>query len=272
MVREVEDVTLAMAERRQLQHHGREPMVQLAAEAAGAHRGCQVDAGGRDDPHVHWLVASAAKPAYLSRLDRRQQLDLQRVGKLPDLVEEQRAVMGRFDQSLLGGPGVGEGSRARTEELRLQEGVGDRGAVDIDERFRRRVPLRCSSRRRTLSPSPFPRGGGSGGGGDPSRRSAARRRTCPRSASSAALWPMSSASGRRAVISPRPLPHRRGAAQNRRRAARSGGFGRLKASNFARFRESSLAPRMRQSPDDMNGSPHWGEATARDRCVARTQT
>ena len=134
VVREVEDVTLAMAERRQLQHHGREPMVQLAAEAAGPHRGCQVDAGGRDDPHVHRLVAGTAEPAYRPRFDRGQQLDLQGVGKLADLVEEQRAVMGRFDQSLLGGPGVGERSALETEELRLQEGVGNRCAVDIDER------------------------------------------------------------------------------------------------------------------------------------------
>ena len=154
VVREVEDVTLAMAERRQLQRHGREPMVQLAAEAASAHRGCQVDAGGRDDPHVHWLVASAAEPAYLSRFDRGQQLDLQRVGKLPDLVEEQRAVMGRFDQSLLGGPGVGERSALETEELRLQEGVGDRGAVDIDEGPAPRRPLRWS--RPATNPFPVP--------------------------------------------------------------------------------------------------------------------
>ena len=239
-------------------------MVQLAAEAAGAHRGCQVDAGGRDDPHVHWLVASAAKPAYLSRLDRRQQLDLQRVGKLPDLVEEQRAVMGRFDQSLLGGPGVGERSALETEELRLQEGVGDRGAVDIDERAGAASSAPVEDRPAT-NPFPVPVSPRSriGGGGAPSSAIRARRRICPRSASSAALWPMSSASGRRAVISPRPLPHRRGAAQNRRRAARSGGFGRLKASNFARFRESSLAPRMRQSPDDMNGSPLGGGHGAR---------
>ena len=233
-------------------------MVQLAAEAAGAHRGCQVDAGGRDDPHVHRLVAGAAEPAYRPRFDRGQQLDLQGVGKLPDLVEEQRAVMGRFDQSLLGGPGVGERSALEAEELRLQERVGNRGAVDVDEGAgaASSAPVEQTGHqplsrprfteeqdRRWLRPSSAIR---------------ASRRICPRSASSAALWPMSSASGRRAVISPRPLPHRRGAAQNRRRAARSGGFGRLKAGNCARFRESSLAPRMRQSPDDMNGSPLGG--------------
>ena len=86
--------------------------VQLPAEPPRAHRGCQIRAGRGDDRYVYRLVASAAEPAHLTRLDRGQELHLQGVGQLSDLVEEQRPVMRRLDQPLLGCPRVGERSRS----------------------------------------------------------------------------------------------------------------------------------------------------------------
>src|SRR3989442_655148 len=134
VLRELDDVAFARAQRRQHEHDGREPMVELAAESAGAHRGGQIKAGSCDDPHVDRLAACAPESAYLARLDGRQQLDLQGVGKLADLVEEECALMRGLNQPLLGNPGVGEGPTLEPEQLRLEQCLGNGGTVDVDER------------------------------------------------------------------------------------------------------------------------------------------
>src|SRR5207245_5396860 len=104
-------------------------------------------------------AACAPESAHLARLDGRQQLHLQGVGKLADLVEEERALMRGLDQPSLGNPRVGEGSTLEPEQLRLEQCLGNRGAVDVDERpggpsssgggVPRRVPFPCRSRRAT---------------------------------------------------------------------------------------------------------------------------
>jgi hypothetical protein len=106
------------------------------AKAAGAHRGGQVRARGRDDPHVYGLRASAAEPTHLPRLDRGQQLDLQAVGQLTDLVEKERAAVGRLEESCLRSPGVREGAALESEQLGLEQGGRNRRAIDVDERAR----------------------------------------------------------------------------------------------------------------------------------------
>src|SRR2546428_193373 len=129
---QLDDIAFARAQWRQRDHHRREPVVELAAESAGAHRGRQIEAGGRDDPHVDRFAACAPESAHLARLDGRQQLHLQGVGKLADLVEEERALMRGLDQPSLGNPRVGEGSTLEPEQLRLEQCLGNRGAVDVD--------------------------------------------------------------------------------------------------------------------------------------------
>jgi hypothetical protein len=59
---------------------------------------------------------------------------VQRVRELTDLVEEQRAVMRGLDQTPLGGARIGEGATLEAEQLGLQEGLGNRRTVDVDER------------------------------------------------------------------------------------------------------------------------------------------
>ena len=79
-------------------------------------------------------------PADLPLLQRAQQLDLHGRRGLPHLVEEERAAVGGLEEALLALPGVGEGALHVPEQLALEQGVGQRPAVDADERPRRARP------------------------------------------------------------------------------------------------------------------------------------
>ena len=59
---------------------------------------------------------------------------MQILGQQSDLVEEQRAPVSRLEQPRFGFTGVGEGAPLVAEQLGLQERLGDRRAVDRDER------------------------------------------------------------------------------------------------------------------------------------------
>jgi hypothetical protein len=133
VISENQSVLAPRAQRRQLQDHRRQPMVQLPPEAARLHRGRQILAGGGDDPHIYRFVAGATESTDLPRFDGSQQLGLKDVGKRPDLIEEQRAVVCSLEETSLGRAGVGKGSSLEAEQLRLEERLGNGRAVDVDE-------------------------------------------------------------------------------------------------------------------------------------------
>src|SRR5690606_17305565 len=64
------------------------------------------------------------------------QLALRADRQLADLVEEDDAAVGDLEQAALGGLGVGEGAALVAEQLALDELLGERRAVDRDERAR----------------------------------------------------------------------------------------------------------------------------------------
>jgi hypothetical protein len=127
------DVFAALAQGRQAQRDHGQPMVEVLAHAASAQGRAQVLAGGGDHPDVDRLVARAAQPPHRPLLDRLQQLALQGDGQEPDLVEEQRAPVRGLEEAGLGLLGVGERALLVAEQLRFEEGLGDGGAVDVDE-------------------------------------------------------------------------------------------------------------------------------------------
>ena len=57
--------------------------------------------------------------------------------EIADLVEEQRAAVGDLDQAQLALARVGEGAALVAEELALDQRLGDRRAVELDERSAR---------------------------------------------------------------------------------------------------------------------------------------
>src|SRR5690606_704226 len=70
----------------------------------------------------------------LALLDRAQQLHLQSRRHLAHLVQEERAALGCDEQTLLVAHRAGEAALHVAEQLRLEQVLGQRAAVDRDER------------------------------------------------------------------------------------------------------------------------------------------
>ena len=66
-------------------------------------------------------------------LEDLEELGLQGLGEEGDLVEEEDAAVGGLEEAGLGAAGIGEGAALEAEELGFEQGVGDGGAVDVDE-------------------------------------------------------------------------------------------------------------------------------------------
>ena len=77
----------------------------------------------------------AADRLDLALLQRAQQLDLRGQRQFADLVEEQRAAGGFDELADVAFGGAGEGALLVTEQDRFHEIVGDRAAIDRDERL-----------------------------------------------------------------------------------------------------------------------------------------
>jgi hypothetical protein len=70
-------------------------------------------------------------------MQRAQELGLDAGGNLADLVEEDGAAPGDLEEAGLVPHGAGERAAHVAEQLRLEQRLGERGAVDADERRRR---------------------------------------------------------------------------------------------------------------------------------------
>src|SRR5439155_1437307 len=110
-------------------------VVDILAEPASAHLPFEGNIGGGDDPHVHWHRPLAAERLHLSFLQRPQQLRLSGEGKVDDLIEEKASALGKLELPRLSLMCPGERALLIAEELRLDQGVGNRAAVDGDKRL-----------------------------------------------------------------------------------------------------------------------------------------
>ncbi len=141
VLREQDHVRAPLAERRQPQRHDGEPVIEILAEAPGVHRGRQILVARGDDPDVDGLGAGGAEPAHGAVLQDLQELGLEAVGQERHLVEEERAAVGRLEQPGLRLARVRECPALEAEQLGLEQGLGEGGAVDGDERLLRAGPL-----------------------------------------------------------------------------------------------------------------------------------
>ena len=82
-----------LAQRRQMQRHDVQTIVEIRTERAVSHRLLEIAIGGRDDPHVDVDALLAADTHELALLDHPQELRLQRRRELADLVQEDRALI-----------------------------------------------------------------------------------------------------------------------------------------------------------------------------------
>ena len=120
------DVLAPLAQRRQLDLHHVEPVVEVLAEAPGLGLGQQVAVRGGDHADVHHPQVVVAEAAQLAALERAQQLHLGGGRHVADLVEEERAAVGALDQALAvaGGPGEGPAHVSRTTRSRSATRAG----------------------------------------------------------------------------------------------------------------------------------------------------
>src|SRR5437879_3770819 len=134
LVRQVEDV-VSLPEGRQGDSEFVETVVDILAKPARPHLALERNIGGGDDPHVHGDWPLAAERLHLSFLQRTQQLCLGGKGKVDNLIEEKASARGELELPGLSLMGTGERALLIAEELRLDQGVRDRTAVDGDKRL-----------------------------------------------------------------------------------------------------------------------------------------
>ncbi len=133
VLRERRDVAAPVAQRRERDREDVEPVVQVFAEAAARDRGDHVLVRRGDEAHVRLQRLGAAESLELARLQDAQQLDLRRQRQLADLVEEERAALREIQAALLAADRAGERAALVAEELGLEQSLGKRRAVDLDE-------------------------------------------------------------------------------------------------------------------------------------------
>ena len=141
VLRQRQDIASPRAQRRQGQRQHRQPMIEVLAEPPRAHRSPEVLVRRGENPGVHRLVARGPEPPHRPLLEHLEELGLQRLGQEPDLVEEDRPAVRGLEEARLRAPRVRERAALEAEHLGLEEGLGDRRAVDVHER-----PVRARAR------------------------------------------------------------------------------------------------------------------------------
>src|SRR5882672_2730973 len=132
------DVALALAERRDADDLERQAVVEVGEELPAADPLAEVDVGRGDDAGAAAELLRAAHAGVGAVLHDAQDLFLEDGRHVADLVEEERAAVGLFELALARLVGAGERALLVAEELALEQGVVEGGAVDRDDGPRRR--------------------------------------------------------------------------------------------------------------------------------------
>ena len=106
-----------LAQRRHLDRHHVQPVVQIFAKMALAHPLFQVDVRSRDDAHVHFHGFRAAQALEFALLQDAQEFGLQFERQFADLIQEQRAVVGLLKTPIALLHGAREGAFDMAEQL-----------------------------------------------------------------------------------------------------------------------------------------------------------
>lgn len=128
------NIFAALSQRRQIDVHDAEPIIEIFAERALFNRFLEIHVRGRDDADIHFDRLTPAHPFKCVILKKPQQLHLQSIGQFADLVEEERSSLSKFNLALLLPHGSRERSALVTEQLRLQQAFRNRTAIDRDKR------------------------------------------------------------------------------------------------------------------------------------------
>src|SRR5208282_3673052 len=108
-------------------------IIEIVAELPLGDHPLEIAVRRADDAHIDLQRLAAAEPLDDLVLEEAQQLGLHAHRNVADLVEEHRSAVGALDlpDGLL--DSAGEGALLVAEELALEQGLRDRGAIDGDE-------------------------------------------------------------------------------------------------------------------------------------------
>ncbi len=129
------DVLAPLAQRRHVDREHGEAVEEIGPEAPLGDGGAQVAVGGGDHAHVDAVRLVRAHALDLALLQRAQQHRLQLQRQVADLVEEERAAVGDLELAGAVARGAGEGAGDVAEELARGDRLGQRRAVDLDQRL-----------------------------------------------------------------------------------------------------------------------------------------
>src|SRR5437773_955724 len=133
-VREVGNILLVLAQRRDGDGHHVQAVVEVFAKRALFERVAQIAVGGGDDAHVHLVRLGSPQALEFALLKNSQELHLGGPRHVADFVEEDGALVRQLKFPGLRGDGAGERPFFISEELALEKVFGDGRAIDFDER------------------------------------------------------------------------------------------------------------------------------------------
>src|SRR3984885_2183029 len=124
------DIGGTLAQWRDRQRKGREPVIKILAEFPFPHQREQIDVGGRDYPHIYMDQLRAAQALELSLFQESQELRLEAERHVADLVEKERAQVGSLNSARVGLKGARERTPRVSEELGFEERFRNGGTVN----------------------------------------------------------------------------------------------------------------------------------------------
>src|SRR5262245_62799186 len=127
------NIVAALPQRRQDDGHDAQAVEEVLPEFSFGDERRQVLVGGGDEPDVDLDALRPANPPDLALLEHPQELRLHARADLTDLVEKARSAVRRLEEPSLVGQRAGERALDVAEELALEQGLGERAAVDRDE-------------------------------------------------------------------------------------------------------------------------------------------
>src|ERR1700690_571551 len=128
------DIFGPLAEARHSDMQNLQSKEKVAAKPFLTNRFLEIGVGGRDDSYVRFDRRARAEWEILSRVQEREKLGLGGGRKLADLVQKERSPLGSADLAFGAPRGCRVSPPRRPEQLALDETVGDRRAVQLDER------------------------------------------------------------------------------------------------------------------------------------------
>src|ERR1043165_9070272 len=127
------DVAVALAQRGESDLDAANAVVEILAKTSLLDGVFELAVRGGDDADVGGAVGGVADAAQFAVLQKAEELRLRRERELADFVEEERAAVGRLDETGAVTVGAGERAAHAAEELRLDERLRKRRAVDGGE-------------------------------------------------------------------------------------------------------------------------------------------